>query len=615
MIGKYKIDRLIGKGAFSKVYLGIDEVGNKVALKITPNHNDADKLCIKREIEVLSKINHKNIVKLLDYIEGVENTVLVLEYCDGVCIKDKGVLPEDVAIRYLCQILSAMNYLVRNKIIHRDLKSTNILLTKDDTIKLADFGFARVINDEIMESYMGSPIYMSPEMLFKQIYDNRTDIWSLGIVYYEMLTGNPPYIDEVYTKHDLINKYRKIKVVDTSNLPPNAANFLNSILRINPNDRLNWNDIFIHPYVLPYIKSFIVYDNMFNINVIVDDKVDSNDIIHTSSGLGILFHPLDDIDFEIIPTSSPTSLHNVIVNGIREYLIKLYTEYIEISNKNKRVNREVSDIINEAEIYIERLKLINIVNTNQLIKDINEVKGMINVNVYNDIKEDEYYKLITTTTSSLPNIYSFINQTWLFVKKINKCIDEIKTQLNILNNSSIKRIIIAIDRIKMYDTLNEELARRQAYIEEMTEFDNKLDNTYGDIVDKLKMLNAGYLNNKLNDTTQQLHTTIQQLNDTTQQLHTTTQQLNDTTQQLHLTKQQLNDTTQQLHLTKQQLNDTTQQLHTTTQQLNDTTQQLHTTTQQLHITKQQFNDFYNGQFYKLNDMLNFLISKISKSIV
>lgn len=125
------------------------------------------------------------------------NYYLVYEYCNGGTlsdyIKSKKRLSEDEAIKIFTQLRSAFGLLNKQKILHRDLKPTNILF-HNGVVKIADFGFCKeMMNSELTQTMVGSPIYMAPEVLKGSVYDNRADIWSLGVIFYEMLYGFCPY--------------------------------------------------------------------------------------------------------------------------------------------------------------------------------------------------------------------------------------------------------------------------------------------------------------------------------------------------------------------------------------------------------------------------------------
>ncbi len=148
---------------------------------------------LENEIKVLKTCDNRNIIKLYDIKKTANNFYLIMEFCNegdlSVYLKKNRTLPEDQAIEYFVQIMNAFRTLTHNKIMHRDFKLANILL-HDGEIKIADFGFSKLLtNEEFTETMLGSPLNMAPEVLGGTQYNMKADIWSIGVVFYEMLFG------------------------------------------------------------------------------------------------------------------------------------------------------------------------------------------------------------------------------------------------------------------------------------------------------------------------------------------------------------------------------------------------------------------------------------------
>ena len=152
---------------------------------------------LETEINIMKKLNHQNIVKLFDVVLTSNSIYLIMEFCAGgdlkrYCRNKK--LTEDQALTILKQIASGFQQIVKRGIIHRDLKPANILV-HEGVFKICDFGFAKFFGEEgrMARTCVGTPIYMSPQVLNQQSYTNKTDIWSLGILYYELLFAKVPF--------------------------------------------------------------------------------------------------------------------------------------------------------------------------------------------------------------------------------------------------------------------------------------------------------------------------------------------------------------------------------------------------------------------------------------
>lgn len=202
--GRYQIISLIGKGGMANVYLAVDiKTGHEVAVKVLRPEFSQDVEFLgrfQREAQMASKVSHHNIVNLLDV--GTEENIryLVMEYVKGTnlkeLIKEKGKIPPVIAVQITIRILSALQHTHRNGVIHRDIKPQNILVQEQGHIKIADFGIARVANSATLgkgDSVMGSVHYFSPEQAAGEEVLQTGDIYSVGVVLYEMLTGRVPF--------------------------------------------------------------------------------------------------------------------------------------------------------------------------------------------------------------------------------------------------------------------------------------------------------------------------------------------------------------------------------------------------------------------------------------
>ena len=200
---RYRVEDYIGKGGMSEVYLGFDtKTRRKVALKVLTKMKDANPVSFKRfnlEIEVMSMVSHPNIVEIIDYFL-TPPYIIVLEYVKGISLKQiikrRAPLSLKEIIMIVKQLLAAMIEIENNNIIHRDLKPQNIIITSSGLIKILDFGIAMIGNtiDRIKDkNIVGSVQYMSPETVRNSNITIRSDIYSMGIVIYEMITGTVPF--------------------------------------------------------------------------------------------------------------------------------------------------------------------------------------------------------------------------------------------------------------------------------------------------------------------------------------------------------------------------------------------------------------------------------------
>ncbi len=203
-LGIFTIVKQIGAGGMSEVYLVKDNLGRPFALKTMSRRLSFDpsfRQRFEQEAKIMATLNHPNIVQMHSYFEAEGRFCLAMEYVEGGSLKDLtrkiGPIPEKRALNILKQIAKALSYAHGKGIIHRDIKPSNILLDSDDNVKVMDFGIARMAEGPgltMTGTQMGTLVYMSPEQIKDSKHvDHKTDIYSLGVSFYEMLTGRPPY--------------------------------------------------------------------------------------------------------------------------------------------------------------------------------------------------------------------------------------------------------------------------------------------------------------------------------------------------------------------------------------------------------------------------------------
>jgi serine/threonine-protein kinase len=201
--GRYRIQRKLGAGGMADVYLAEDqELGRRVAIKILNGRHANDDQFIerfRREAKNAAALNHPNIVSIYDRGEAEDTYYIAMEFLDGRTLKElivsRGAAPINVAIEYARQILSALRFAHRHGIVHRDIKPHNVLVDAEGRVKVTDFGIARAGTSQMTEtgSIVGTAQYLSPEQARGGEVDPRSDLYSLGVVLYELLTGKTPF--------------------------------------------------------------------------------------------------------------------------------------------------------------------------------------------------------------------------------------------------------------------------------------------------------------------------------------------------------------------------------------------------------------------------------------
>lgn len=251
----FSIREEIGKGAFSRIFKAYDTVQERnVAIKVIRKKRVVKlRKQIEMEIQLLQKLDHPNIVQCYGVYEDHSKIFIVMEYCA------KGDLSELLKVSFLTEeevkglfkgLVAALEHLFENKIMHRDLKPKNILVSDDDTLKIADFGFAKYVQTDLSQTICGSPLYMAPEILNSSPYASNSDLWSVGIVLYEMISGKPPYFAknmEELKKN--IHEVSQFEMIDSLKVSYSCKELLFQLLDINKSSRLSWEEFFNHAWL------------------------------------------------------------------------------------------------------------------------------------------------------------------------------------------------------------------------------------------------------------------------------------------------------------------------------------------------------------------------------
>jgi calcium-dependent protein kinase len=274
----YKFKEILGGGNFGTVRVGYKKAegeSKKYAIKSISKKDlspeDLPKLL--REVEILSNLDHPNIIKLAETYEDKYYLHIVTALCTGKemfsRLLEKGKITEKMVAAMIFKVMSAVLYLHDNKITHRDIKPENILfesMDDDAEIKLIDFGLSRKYNsNEKMHTKIGTPYYVSPEVL-NGVYDEKCDIWSVGVLTFLMLSGSPPFMSSTKNDKDLydkiINTEPHFSTKKWGGISKNAIKFVKACLTKNPSSRPNAAEAINHPWFKSVINEIHSNENL-----------------------------------------------------------------------------------------------------------------------------------------------------------------------------------------------------------------------------------------------------------------------------------------------------------------------------------------------------------------
>ena len=256
----------LGVGSYGRVYLVTHNITQKkYALKVINKHKlmQTYGTCqlMLNEIDIHSKINHPNIIRLYNFKETDEEINILLEYAEGgnlfSLIQKENGFPEHIAYKYFIQMVNAVYFLHQNNIIHRDIKPENILIGENGVLKLCDFGWAKEITVNNRSTFCGTIEYMAPEIVGSEKYDFGVDVWSLGVLLYELLMGHSPFKSNKEKNVMIKIKQHDLVFDKNRNLSENCINLINGLLDSNPATRLKIKDIFEHPFILINSKLYM----------------------------------------------------------------------------------------------------------------------------------------------------------------------------------------------------------------------------------------------------------------------------------------------------------------------------------------------------------------------
>ena len=424
----------IGKGAFSNIYKGYNKKSNKrVAVKeIKLDTINKYKESIKRETKIMRLLKHPNIINLYDTVidNYNDNIYLILDYFPRGDLSNflkKRQLKEKYAHKFTSQLADGLEYLLQNKIIHRDLKPQNILVTNLGDIKITDFGFARYFEDNtILNTICGSPLYMAPEIVKNRKYDFKSDLWSVGVILYEMLIGRPPY--RAKNIFDLVTNIEKKNVILPSNivLTDECKDLLFKLLQKNPVERIQWDDFFSHKWIKNIVREredMLMEISTFNSFSEMNDLIKNN-----SESFFLSNNSFTKKDIKLITSNKSSKIGQDLYASKQEYDLSLKFNF-DLEESNKSYNFQDSD--SEGDIFYDSYEntvhreLDSYINVNKMSPQSILIVKDIKMN--KDLKDFEYISSSIETDSpksASSSIMDYLSGSLYLFKQSYKYISE-----------------------------------------------------------------------------------------------------------------------------------------------------------------------------------------------
>ena len=477
-------DNYIGKGAFGEVWKVSHKMTGKIyVIKVMDKSSiKGEKLIdqINREIEIMYKLNHPHIIKLINHFEDDEKLYLLMPYASKgqlySLLKRQVRFDQRTAAQYMREVIEAVRYIhsFSPKIIHRDIKPENLLLDDNYRVLLSDFGWSNFLDDnEFRKTFCGTPEYLSPEMAKKSGHNEMVDIWALGVLMFEFLAGYAPFSGS--TPKELYSNIKKLKIHWPDDFPPLAKNLITKILKLNPSERLNINEILDHAWFTqnPPLRHVLT-------NYLTNEK----DILKSH----LIIEKPENVEDKL----------NEIVNANKKRKFGTLRHNSESNNSNKD-DKSINSDKNEDEIINTENKEndIDIINNNDKINDNNSIK-MANIN--------ENFILVKKEKKILEKKYEELLNKEQQENKMIKLLKEENEKLKNKQENLKDNYMILIDQeIKKYKLLSEDREKLIKEIDELNLNNNEL-NLQNELL-KNKVIyyekEIKYLNTKINELTKE----------------------------------------------------------------------------------------------------------------
>ena len=519
-------DKSIGKGGFGSVWKVRHKITKQIfAIKVINKESIVKQKMVEqtnREIEIMYKLDHPHIIKLYSHFEDDEDFCLIMQIASKgqlySIIKRLKRLDQRTAAQYMREVISAIKYLhTRNPpIIHRDIKPENILLDQEGRCKLADFGWSNFdVGDKFRDTYCGTPEYLAPEMITKSGHNESVDIWALGVLLFEMLTGRTPF-NFTGDRIQLFNNIKTLRIVWTDDFPQLAKDLVGKILRLNPKDRLTLDEIINHQWFrdVPIIKPVltpIVYNER--------QKLESH-----------LIQSIPEFDKERNIMNKSTMVNNKPQNKVTRIIshnenpIKEANIQQEIKNINQNILTNGYYNNNTNDININLIPQIMPPENNNLITSQNIISSQKNqirvdkaqyekeMKELKDLREDNYIK--ENQIKDLRKALEKIKNEFSNLKEKSREQDLITNDLEQKNNKLLKlesdNKFLKIDNMKLTKENNILKTKYEELINEKKEYDMKMKNMeiklrnieetkneeIQNLENKLKEFEDNYINNE-----------------------------------------------------------------------------------------------------------------------
>ena len=512
-------EKFIGKGGFGEVWKVVHKQTNRVyVIKVIDKISIFEQKLVdqmNREIEMMYKLNHPHVMKLVNHFEDDDKFYMIMPYAAKgqlySLLRRQVRFDQRTAAQYMRETIEAVRYLhsFSPKIIHRDIKPENLLLDDNYRVKLSDFGWANYQEEnQLRKTFCGTPEYLSPEMIRKTGHNFSVDIWTLGVLLFELLAGYAPFTGA--NQSELFMNIKKLKINWPVDFPPLAKNLVSKILKLNPKERLSIEEISSHawfeknPPLRPVLTNYLTDEKEILESHLINVTADA-----VKDEIKDIVDPNKRRKFSTLRTRKISQNNNElksIVNQLQKDSEKSKKDNEELINKNKilemennLIKKEIMEIKeNKNEEENEEIKKLNenIEKLNNIIKerekDLNEKKNELKefierINNYEKDKENQK-KIILELKDKIIDLEKEKEEENIKITTLKSLLNERYNE-----QSNIKTIEIKLEsNNKKLTTLEDQLSNNDTNIS-----NESLDNLYQIISKEIKELKETF-DTKLN---------------------------------------------------------------------------------------------------------------------
>ena len=510
-------DSYIGKGAFGEVWKVSHRQSNKIyVIKVMDKATIKDQKLsdqINREIEIMYKLNHPHVIRLINHFEDDEKFYLIMPHASKgqlySLLRRQVRFDQRTAAQYMREVLEAVRYIhsFSPKIIHRDIKPENLLLDENYRVLLSDFGWSNFLDEnEYRKTFCGTPEYLSPEMAKKSGHNEMVDIWALGVLLFEFLAGYAPFSGSC--PKELYTNIKKLKVNWPVDFPPLAKNLVSKILKLNPSERLSVEEILDHPWFTqnPPLRHVLT-------NYLTDEK----DILKSHLVIATPESVEDKIN-DITDPHKKRKFGTLKIKSNDDEDSSDSNDNINNNSEENNINNENNNKEDKKEIEKNKINENNNNNNNKIIE--NKIDKDINNRIYmSNIHEN--YIFLKKEKKELQKKY---DELVIKEKKENdllKILEEENKKLKTKQeNSKNGHIMLINQEIKKYKLLSEDREKILIELDEINNKNNELALQNELLQNKINLMKKQQdeLNNKILNLTKDNNKYISQIKELTKKL-------------------------------------------------------------------------------------------------